>query len=242
MTSAAVVIIGDEILTGKFRDENGPYFIKRLRTLGVSLKRLLVLPDEPEVIGEEVRRCAEAVDHVFTTGGVGPTHDDKTFEALAAGFGVGLEVRPELSRLLDRFGLPVNEATLRMATVPVGSELIERPGMAYPVVRFRNIWILPGVPRLAQQKFETIAPELAGDAVHVARVHARDRETLVAQALGELDARHPEVNIGSYPRFGEGECRLIVTLESLNAEALSVAQAEVRDLLDVVDIDDAEPG
>src|SRR5690606_10377770 len=116
MATAAGIIIGNEILSGKFADENGPFLIRRLRSLGVDLVRLVTIPDVPRVIAEEVRRCSQLADHVFTTGGVGPTHDDVTLESVALAFDLPLERNPALVRVLERFELPLDEANLRMAT------------------------------------------------------------------------------------------------------------------------------
>ena len=158
MSTAAVVIIGNEVLTGKFADENGPYLIGRLRTLGTDLVRLVTIPDDVAVIADEVRRCAAAADHVFTSGGVGPTHDDVTFEGVAGAFRVPLELRTELLDLIAQFGMPRNDGTERMARVPAGAELLFHEALSYPVVRVRNAYVLPGVPKLFRNKFEANTP------------------------------------------------------------------------------------
>ena len=234
MRTAAVVIIGNEILSGKFADENGPYFIERLRSLGVRLGRLVTISDVRAEIGEEVRLCSERFDLVITTGGVGPTHDDVTMEGIALGFGVPVESSPVLSAILDRYDL-IDDANRRMAMVPQGAVLIEHPSLFYPAVQFRNVIVLPGVPKLVRQKFEAIADRFAGPGVHCARVHAADRESAVAGMLTDIDARHPEVEIGSYPRFGDEPFNLIVTLESVDTAALDRAVRDVRSALQVVE-------
>jgi molybdenum cofactor synthesis domain-containing protein len=221
--TAAVIIIGEEILTGKFADENGPYLVRRLRALGVDLRRLVTIGDGVEEIADEVRRCSSLADHVFTTGGVGPTHDDRTFEGIAAAFGVALVERPEIVALLDRYGMERNPMTLRMATVPAGAELLSEDALAYPIVRAGNVWVLPGVPRIMKQKFEALAPRIAGAAVRTARVYADDHEHDVAVFLDGVQRAHPAVAIGSYPRYGEATGRLIVTVEGAAAEAVHAA-------------------
>lgn len=237
MRSASVIIVGNEILTGKFADENGPYFIRRFRSLGVRLRRLVVVPDETDAIADEVARAAEASDEVFTTGGVGPTHDDVTFEGVAAAFGLPVVVHPDLHAQLVQHGLPDDAANLRMAQVPEGATLVWPTLASFPIVKVRNVWVLPGVPGLVRQKFEAIAPELAGPEVHCRRVFARDREPEVAGWLTDVAARCAGVEIGSYPRWGEGEHRLIVTLESLDGDALELALAAVVARLDVVRVE-----
>lgn len=237
MPSASVVLIGNEILTGKFADENGPYLIGRLRTLGVDLHKLVVIPDVVEVIADEVRRASEASDHVFTTGGVGPTHDDVTFDGVAAAFGVPLQAHEGLLRLMAGAGLDVDGPARRMATLPEGAELVMTPGVPYPVIRVRNVWVLPGVPPLVKQKFEAIAPRLAGQAVRWARVYALDRETEVADAMTAVVEAHPDVEIGSYPRWGNADHKLIVTFEGRDLDAVHAAVDALLPHLDVVRVE-----
>lgn len=235
MATASIIVVGREILTGKFRDENGPYLIGRLRKLGIEVRRLVVVDDVVEEIADEVRRCSEGVDHVFTTGGVGPTHDDVTFEGIAAAFDVPLVLDATLREVLARFGL-VDAANLRMATIPDGAELFTAGVETYPIVRMRNVYVLPGIPGLVKQKFEALAPTLAGRTVHALRVYARDRESDVAGDLAALDAAHPAVDIGSYPRWGESDHRLIVTAESSDRHALEAARQAIESLVDVVKV------
>lgn len=235
MPTAAVVIIGDEILTGKFPDENGTFLIGRLRTLGCDLRRLVVVSDEVPEIAAEVRRCADAHDHVITTGGVGPTHDDRTLEGIARAFDLPLETRPELVALMDRFGLERSETNLRMATVPAGAQLVVGPRSSFPTVRVRNVWIFPGIPKLMHSRFEEIADLFAGEQVRTARLYTDQAEVDIAGVLMAVAARHPSVNIGSYPRFGEGDYKVIVTLESRDDPALAEATRELRSALSLVD-------
>lgn len=235
MPSVAVVIIGNEILNGKFPDENGPYLIRRLRALGADLRHLSVIPDVVERIADEVRRCAASHDLVITTGGVGPTHDDVTVEAVAQAFGLELELSSVLAELMARYDIRLDDTTRRMATVPRGSELVTTHASSYPVLRVRNVYVFPGVPRLMQTKFEALADRFAGGAVHTARIYSAEREAEIAATLGEVQARHPTVEIGSYPRFGEGDYKVIVTLESRDAAALHTAHAELRDRLGIRD-------
>jgi FAD synthetase len=227
MPSAAVVIIGNEILTGKFADENGPFLIRRLRALGCDLQRLVVIADDPNVIAREVLDCSSTFDHVITTGGVGPTHDDVTLASIAAGFGVPLVLEPALVALLGHFDIQHDEATLQMARVPAGTELVSHAATSYPALKFKNVWILPGVPRLMQVKFEAIAHRFAGPEIHVARLFVTEHETAIALTLTAIVARHPLVAVGSYPRFGEADYRVILTLESKDRDALDAAVAEL---------------
>ncbi|MEZ4319076.1 MAG: molybdopterin-binding protein [Myxococcota bacterium] len=225
------MIIGNEILTGKFEDENGPFFIRRLRMLGTDLRHLAVIADDLDTIADEVRRCSERFDLVFTTGGVGPTHDDVTLEGIARAFGRPLVVAEPLVDLMRAFDIAIDDTTLRMARVPEGTELVESKASSYPVLRCENVWIFPGVPKLMQMKFEALAQRFAGEAVLTDRLYVTAHETDIAARLSEVAARHTRVDIGSYPRFGEGDYRVIITLESRDPEALRAAVSELSGTL-----------
>jgi molybdenum cofactor synthesis domain-containing protein len=234
MPTVAVVIIGDEILTGKFADENGPYLISRLRGLGADLRRLVTISDDPALIAAEVSACSAAHDLVVTTGGVGPTHDDRTLEGIARAFGVPLEVRSEVTELLTHYGLPLTETNLRMASLPQGAEIVVGPQASFPAVRVRNVWVFPGVPKLMQAKFEQVAHVFVGEQVSAVRLYVQEPETEIAARLMDTAQRFPTVTIGSYPRFGEGDYRVIVTLESRDNDALQAASIELRGSLQLV--------
>lgn len=237
MATAGVIIIGNEILTGKFADENGPYLIARLRRIGVDLRRITVIPDVADTIAAEVALCSASFDHVITTGGVGPTHDDLTFESVAQGLEVGLETRPELVAFLDKYEMEHTPENLRMCTIPAGSELLRGEVAGFPIIRARNVFILPGVPRLVKQKFEVIAPMIASEEVQCVRIYARDRETEVAAAITAVDAAYPSVEIGSYPRWGDESHRLIVTVETRTDGALAAPVEALTAVLDVVTVE-----
>ena len=135
MPTAAAIIIGDEILSGKFDDENGPWLVRRCRTLGIDLKRISIISDEVETIADEVRRASSAFDFVFTTGGIGPTHDDLTLEGVARAFGVALYEHPDLADMIKtRMGDAANQDAMRMAMVPVGAELWRTAPKRFPVL------------------------------------------------------------------------------------------------------------
>lgn len=238
MPTAAVIIVGDEILSGKFADENGPWLIRRLRELGCDLRRLVVVADAPDAIGDEVRRCAAACDHVLTTGGVGPTHDDRTFEGVGRGLDLPLAPHPELVALLERFGLPPSETNLHMCTVPVGSVLERGPtGRGFPTVRARNVWVFPGVPVLMRARFDEVSPAFVGSPVATARWSSNRRETELAALISQVAEEMPTVAVGSYPRYDDGgrEVELVVTFESRDAGAVASAEGRLRELLAVVD-------
>ncbi|MCO4745616.1 MAG: competence/damage-inducible protein A [Proteobacteria bacterium] len=234
MATAAAIIIGNEILSGKFADENGPFLIERLRAIGVDLERIVVIPDVVERIAAEVRLAAGSFDYVFTSGGVGPTHDDLTLEAVARGLDTELEQREELVELIRSFGMEITAASLRMACVPKGTELLQAGPSRFPVIRCGNVFVLPGVPKLFRRKFEELAPLLVGIPIRTARLFTDEYETAIATRLNEADAQFPSVSIGSYPRFDEGAHHVMVTLESRDEGALDQAVALLADQLSLI--------
>lgn len=229
MATAAVIIIGNEILSGKFADKNGPFFIRRLREMGIDLLRIVTIPDEIPLVAAEVRAASAAFDHVFTTGGVGPTHDDITFPAIAEAFGVPLVRHPELARVLvEKMGERANEAAMRMAEVPRGADLWWDGDVVYPMVVMGNVCILPGVPELVVRKFEAVAHRFTGIPVQTSRLCTLCEEAEIADDLTEATRRWPDVAIGSYPRFEHHPHIVIVTLESRNPGSLSACDAWLR--------------
>jgi molybdenum cofactor synthesis domain-containing protein len=233
MSTAAVVIIGNEILAGKFEDENTPFFVRRLRELGVDLKRAVVVPDEFEAIGEEIRRDSVAYDHVFSSGGVGPTHDDITIEAIARAFGEALVPHPELVEILYKVwpdGPPA--PALRMASVPENTQLLWEGDMRFPLLCVRNVVIFPGVPRLLQRKFEAAAHLWTGEPVCAAAVETEESEVDIAERLSEMQSRCPQLQIGSYPRRDEsGGHYVIVTIEGRDSAAVTDCAGALREIL-----------
>lgn len=238
--TAGIVIIGDEILSGKFADENAQFLIGELRAIGVELKRIVVIPDELDDIGATVRACSERFDHVFTSGGVGPTHDDVTMAGIARGFDTRVIVEPRLEQVLrDYWGPTMPEANIRLAHVPEGCDLVgddER----WPVVRYRNVFVLPGVPALFKRKFLSVK-SLLGHASRIERrVYSMGDEGALAPHLEVVVAEFADVKIGSYPRFHETEFKVILTLEGSDEPRVDAAVARLRGLLGalVVERDD----
>jgi molybdenum cofactor synthesis domain-containing protein len=207
--TAALVVIGDEILSGRTQDKNVAQVATWLNDQGIRLAEVRVVPDDSERIGEAVNALRAAHDYVFTTGGIGPTHDDITVDAIAAAFGVPAIVHPGARRILedyyrDRPG-GLTEARLRMARVPEGAELIENPTSGAPGVKIGNVYILAGVPNIAASMLEALTGTLEGGRPVVSvTVGARAAESDVAELLRETEAAHPGVAIGSYPFFKDG--------------------------------------
>ena len=230
--TAALVIIGNEILSGKVQDANTPFFAQALRELGVALQRVAVLPDEIEVIAAEVRALARAVDYVFTSGGVGPTHDDVTIEAVAHAFG-GRPVRePSLARVLQHYyGGRLTDAHLKMAEVPEGAELVGADRLPFPVIVLRNIYIFPGIPEILRHKFRAIQERFRDDPFHLARVYVDLDEGDLAEALNAIVAEFPGVQVGSYPELNAADYKVKVTLESKDRAPVDQAVARLTGVL-----------
>jgi molybdenum cofactor synthesis domain-containing protein len=231
--TAAVVVIGNEILTGKSEDKNASYLIGELYKLGVALRRVVVIADDVTEIARAVRECAADFDYVFTSGGVGPTHDDVTIEGVARAFDRPVVRVPELEAMLrSYFGEGVNEARLRMADAPDGSQLIKAAGLRWPVLATENVYVLPGVPELFRSKFEAIRERFRGDPYYVGAVYTREDEFDIAPRLDRVAANHPDVDIGSYPTFTREDYRVKVTIESKVEAAVDRARSELLTLLD----------
>lgn len=207
--TAALVVIGDEILSGRTEDRNVAQVATWLNEQGVRLAEVRMVPDVIEAIAEAVNALRAEHDYLFTTGGIGPTHDDITVDAIAAAFGVPVVIHPDARAILEEYyrdrpgGL--NDARLRMARVPEGAELIPNPYSGAPGVRMANVYILAGVPNIAATMLEALTGKLEGGRPIVSvTVGARAAESEVADLLRETEAANPGVAIGSYPFFREG--------------------------------------
>jgi molybdenum cofactor synthesis domain-containing protein len=242
MARAAVIIIGNEILSGKFADENARFLIGELRQLGVELRRISVIPDDVEDIAETVPRVAAGVDWVFTSGGVGPTHDDVTMAGVARGFGTRVVRHPRLEELLRAYyGERLTDNHLRLAEVPEGAELILGDDGVWPVCAFKNIFILPGVPSLFRRKFLSIRERFRSRPFFTARIYVMADEAAIASDLNRVVAAHAQVDFGSYPRFEETEFRVLLTVESHDRDAVVRAAAELATALGDLVVRTEEP-
>lgn len=225
--SAAVVIIGNEILSGKVVDENGPYLARALRTLGVCLARVEVIPDDVEEIASTVTRLRARFDFVFTSGGVGPTHDDRTVEGIAASLGRKVVPHPQLEQeLREYYGSRINEAILRMALVPEGALVLAGEGIPIPVVTVENVIVLPGIPELFRLEFESIRLRFQAAPFHSRRVYVSLFESDIVHVLEEFVHRFPEVDLGSYPRLEEDNgYKVMLTLDGKKCERCEASLA-----------------
>lgn len=224
MPTAGIVIIGNEILSGKITDVNSPYLCRELRTLGVDVERILTIPDEIDVIARDVRAMSDAYGFVFTSGGIGPTHDDLTMDGVAAAFGRKTELSASIAARIERAqGHPPNESQLKMAMIPEGARLVDAGDLWFPVVIVENVHVFPGIPELLRKKFESIRQRFRGVPVLLKRVYVKLRESDIAGSLHELLGEFPELMLGSYPRIGEESFHVLLTLESRDAGYLQDA-------------------
>jgi molybdenum cofactor synthesis domain-containing protein len=228
--TAAILIIGSEVLSGKVVDQNSPYLVGELRALGVDVQRITTIPDDAEIIAQDVRTFAEQYDLVFTTGGVGPTHDDVTITAVAQAFGCGVIRHPLLEDVLRRhYGERITAAQLRMADMPEGGRLVGEGDLSFPVVGFRNVYIFPGIPEIVRRKFESIREQFREQPFILRRVFLRCDEGQIAEDLHAVLDRFPDLQLGSYPILNNPEYSVVLTLESKSSEYVEHA---LRFLLD----------
>ncbi|MFC4270284.1 competence/damage-inducible protein A [Sneathiella chungangensis] len=236
IVTAAVVVIGDEILSGRTQDKNMAWIAVRLNEIGVQLREVRVVPDIEAEIVAAVNALRAKFDYVFTTGGIGPTHDDITADSIAAAFDVGIDFHPEAMALLTRHyetsGIEFNDARKRMARIPDGASLINNPVSKAPGFCIENVYVMAGVPTIMQAMFEEIAPTLHGGPKMLSRtIGAGLPEGRVAEKLGALQKAYPDVSMGSYPYFRQGEVGTNLVLRSTEKADLDAAFGELVEYL-----------
>ncbi|MEL6418138.1 MAG: molybdopterin-binding protein [Pseudomonadota bacterium] len=207
--TAAMLVIGDEILSGRTRDANMHYLAGKLTELGIDLKEVRIVSDDPDAIVDAVRALSETYANVFTSGGIGPTHDDITADAIAAAFRAKIDIREDARAILaqhyTRSGTELNEARLRMARIPDGAALIENPISAAPGFILGNVHVMAGVPSIFQAMLASVIPTLTGGDPLVSRTIRIERpEGEIAGPLGDLAERFPNLSFGSYPFIKDG--------------------------------------
>jgi molybdenum cofactor synthesis domain-containing protein len=213
--TVGIVVIGNEILSGKVADTNSSFLARELRAVGADLRRVTVIPDEIEEIARTVREFSRAFETVLTSGGVGPTHDDVTVEGVAGAFGRSVVRHPEIEQALHRhFQGKANTAALKMAEIPEGAELIRGGELSFPLIKIENVYLLPGIPEICRQKFDVIKVRFARGAYHLKALYSRRGESVIAEYLHATLAKFPDLLLGSYPRLGDPEYAVKVTLES----------------------------
>jgi molybdenum cofactor synthesis domain-containing protein len=215
MPTAGILVIGNEILSGKVVDVNSPYLCEQLRGLGVDVERIITIPDEIETIASEVKAMSESYDYVFTSGGIGPTHDDLTIEGVAAAFGRTVEIDKKLEGMLRAaFGDDLNRSQLKMAMIPAGAVLIDSNDKWFPLVVVDNVYIFPGIPEGLHRKFESVSDRFSGIPYALKRVYVKRSETDIAETLNALLEVFPDLILGSYPKIREPSYQVLLTLES----------------------------
>ncbi len=227
LKTSGIIIIGNEILSGKVQDSNSFFLACELRALGVSLMRISVIPDDLDLIGNEAVLFSRSFDYVFTSGGVGPTHDDITMAGIARGFGVRLITHPDLEkRFNNRYGESPNASVMKMAEVPEGTEVIDLGNSKFPLVSFRNIFIFPGIPKYLREKFSLVRERFRCPCFYMKRFFLKAEETEIAAILNSVVASNLEVAFGSYPVLDNPEYKIVVTAESKSEAAMIKAVGE----------------
>ena len=215
MSTAALLVIGNEILSGKVRDTNSAFLAVELRKLGVDLERILTIADEIDLIAEETLAMSLAYDFVFTSGGIGPTHDDMTMDGIAQAFGREIELNQSMLERMARYSdKPLNDAMKKMALIPSGAEVLDVGGLWFPVVVVENVHIFPGIPELFEKKFHSIRERFSGVPFILRKLYVRESESDIADILNELLREFEQLMLGSYPRINEEHYRVMLTLES----------------------------
>ena len=232
---ACLLVIGNEILSGRTQDANIKFLALGLGEIGIPLREVRVIPDVAETIIATVNECRAKFDHVFTTGGIGPTHDDITSECIAAAFGVPWEPHPIAWGRMEKSYKPgeFNPARQRMATMPRGASLIDNEISVAPGFTIGNVHVMAGVPRIMQSMFRHLAPTLAGGPPIVARsVYAlRLAEGVIAEGLAAIQNRYPTLDLGSYPYYRPSGNGVAIVAKGNNPEAAEAAIAEVTALM-----------
>jgi molybdenum cofactor synthesis domain-containing protein len=241
MSTAALLIIGNEVLSGKVEDTNSGFLIRALRERGVQLVEIRVIPDVTETIVGAVRVLAAAHDFLFTTGGIGPTHDDLTIAAVARAFDRPVVHDPVLlHRLRARYGDDLNDARLKLAEIPEGGVVRADDDNPITVIQFGNVYVLPGVPSLMRLCFERIADDLGDSPLYSRALYLDVSESDAAAPVAHVQTHHADVAVGSYPRFGDAPYRVKITVDGQSLEAVENAMEALRHALDVswfVDVD-----
>jgi molybdenum cofactor synthesis domain-containing protein len=240
--TAAILVIGNEILSGKTADENSLFLSRELRELGVDVRRISVIPDELDAIAGEVRALSQSCDYVFTTGGVGPTHDDLTMDGIARAFGSRLIRDTRLEQALRGYYAPeLVEPNLRMADIPECARLVDGPGLWFPVVAVHNVFVFPGVPEILRRKFSRIREMFREAPFHMREVYLRADEGKIAAILHGVLEKFPELALGSYPYFDPRPYSLKLTLDSKDPQYLESAYRFLIDELATVGLAPVEP-
>jgi len=232
--TAAVLIIGNEILSGRTQDVNLNHIAVKLTALGIRLRETRIVPDVEAEIVDAVRALSGRYDYVFTTGGIGPTHDDITTDSIAKAFGLPVVVDPTIAHLLEsHYGAgKVTPGRLRMARIPEGATLVDNPVSAASGFRIANVFVMAGVPAIMRAMFDNVAPTLAtGPAILSRSVACNLGESMLAEPLEAIQLRHPDVDIGSYPWFRQGAFGVSLVSRGTDATLLEQVADEIAAMI-----------
>ena len=231
--TAAMLVIGDEILSGRTRDANMYHLAGQLTEQGIDLKEVRVISDDPKAIVAAVQSLSDSYTHVFTSGGIGPTHDDITADCIAKAFGVHINVRDDARAILqthyDAQKQPLNEARLRMARIPVGASLIDNPVSKAPGFTLKNVHVMAGVPSIFQAMTASVLPSLTGGQPLISQTYRIERgEGDIAAPLGALAEAFPELSIGCYPFQKDDLFGANVVIRGTDSGMLDQAMAQLK--------------
>lgn len=229
--SAALLIIGDEILSGRTQDKNINYIARYLEEIGICLQEVRIVADQKTAIIEAINVLRNRFTYLFTTGGIGPTHDDITAECIAKAFDVPLEIHAEAFDILQTYygAESFTKARQRMARIPKGGILIKNPISKAPGFQVDNVFTMAGVPNIMQTMLDDVRPRLqGGDKVKSRSIRLDIGESIIAEPLSELQRRFPEVSIGSYPAYAEGKNSLEIVMRSTNSTALENCTEQLK--------------
>jgi len=231
--SAAMLVIGDEILSGRTRDANMHYLAGALTTMGIDLKEVRVVSDDAPAITQATKILSASFNHVFTSGGIGPTHDDITADCIAAAFDRPIDVRADARKLLAEMyaqtGRELNEARLRMARIPDGATLIDNPVSTAPGFTIENVHVMAGVPAVFKAMVATVLPQLTGGQPLISQsIRLMQGEGDIAGPLGELAAANPDLSIGSYPFQQDGIYGANIVIRGTNVADVNAATRKLK--------------
>ncbi|XP_063929923.1 FAD synthase-like [Zophobas morio] len=247
LKTAGILVLGDELLRGEVVDCNSPHITKDLYKFGVNVRKISIIADDVDEICNEIKTFSKAYNYVITSGGIGPTHDDVTFEAVGKAFGVPVALNGQLRGLCERFykTTDVNHPGMKLAMVPETAKLTFTSEFAYPVVSVENVYMFPGIPELFLKSFKSVGAQLfkGGNVTFYSKViYVTLTEDKIADELGRLAGTFPDVHVGSYPQLFHALYKVKITLESTSEKSVNEAYEKLLSKFpkeSVIDVDNA---